>query len=83
MPLNPEYVKQLTAQLDLQLHLTLKYMDENPDIANIEKLYPETIFSFTPEQREALKNKITATVEAAVRRAKTEAVMILPITVDP
>lgn len=81
MPLNKQYVEQLSKQLDLQFALTLKLMDKNPLIANFDRAALDRLVEASPEVREQTKNAFTEAVNKAVEEAKRIAREQRPITV--
>jgi hypothetical protein len=80
MPLSEEYVKQSSAQSNLQFSLTLKFMNEDPDYLESIKLTPEQIKALPKDQRIALKNKVSEAVNRAIEKAKKAAQEQCPIT---
>jgi len=79
--LGKQYVAQLSSQLDLQFALTLKFMNQNPLIADFDKEALDKLLVSPPEVREETKNKFTEAVNEAVVKAKAFAERERPITV--
>lgn len=56
-------------KLDMQLSLTLKFMDQSPIIQRVTKMRPQEIEALPPEEREKLKNAVLYAINSAKEKA--------------
>lgn len=64
--------KRISQQLDTQLALTLRFMDETPIIKRVSKMSLEEIEALSESERRKLRTDVLEAIENAKRKARVE-----------
>ncbi len=70
MSLKKDEIERISQQLDTQLALTLRFMDESPIMQKTSKMSPEEIEGLPESERAKLASDVLEVIENAKRKAK-------------